>query len=231
MSNTIDSSVLDSVNAGSSASGGLGGTTGGGIEDISDSFMTLLVAQLENQDPMNPMENAEMTSQMAQINTVQGINDLNSSLEDINSQIDEGHTLQAASLIDQGVLVPADHVLVSEGSTTPFGIELDSPAEEVTATITNGNGEAVRSFDVGSLDEGVESFTWDGTLENGETAPDGTYNVSIEATQDGESVAHETLGYARVSGVAEGENGPLLDLGGALDLGQVGMADIRQILN
>ncbi|WP_148253884.1 flagellar hook assembly protein FlgD [Aidingimonas lacisalsi] len=231
MSNSIDSSVLDSVNAGGRSSASLGSTASGGIEDISDSFMTLLVAQLENQDPMNPMENAEMTSQMAQINTVQGINDLNSSLEDINSQIDEGHTLQAASLIDQGVLVPADHVLVNDGATTPFGIELDSPAEEVTATIANENGEVVRSFEIGSLDEGVESFTWDGTLENGETAPDGTYRVSVEATQAGEAVSHETLGYARVSGVAEGDDGPLLDLGGALELGQIGLNDVRQILN
>ena len=188
MANTIDTSVLNSLNQTTGATSGKASATG----VFSDSFMTLLVTQLKNQDPMNPMENAEMTSQLAQINTVNGIQDLNKTLEGITSQIDAGPTLQAAALIGQGVLVPGGRVLKEGEATTPFGVELEQPADEVTITITNDTGEVVRSFsadDIGALDAGVQSFTWDGTLQDGNTqAADGSYKLAIQASQGGEPV-------------------------------------------
>ena len=177
-----------------------------------------------------------MTSQLAQINTVNGIQDLNSTLEDITGQIDAGQTLQAAALIGQGVLVPGDRVLVGQGSdevdgvaTTPFGVELDSAADQVKITITNEAGEVVRTFDVGALDAGVESFTWDGTLSDGQTmAPSGSYRVNIAATLDDKPVTVTALNYAQVGGVVKTASGPQLDLGATLD--PVALSDVRQIL-
>ncbi len=233
MANTIDSGVLNNMNLGAAAK-----QTQGTSQALSDSFMTLLVTQLKNQDPLKPMENAEMTSQLAQINTVNGIQELNTTLEGITSQIDSGQTLQAAALIGQGVLVPGDRVLVGKGSddvdavaTTPFGVELRSPADEVKITLTSKGGEVVRTFDVGPLGAGVESFTWDGLAGEGEnSAPvaEGEYTVSIEASQGGDPVSVTTLNYAQVGGVVKTDSGPRLDLG-AID-GQVGLEDVRQIL-
>lgn len=231
MANTIDNSVLSNMNLGAAAK-----QTQGTSQELSDSFMTLLVTQLKNQDPLKPMENAEMTSQLAQINTVNGIQDLNSTLEDITGQIDAGQTLQAAALIGQGVLVPGDRVLVGQGSdevdgvaTTPFGVELDSAADQVKITITNEAGEVVRTFDVGALDAGVESFTWDGTLSDGQTmAPSGSYRVNIAATLDDKPVTVTALNYAQVGGVVKTASGPQLDLGATLD--PVALSDVRQIL-
>lgn len=223
MTNAIDSSVINSMNA----------TSNGGrarqSDDLRDNFMTLLITQLQNQDPLNPMDNAEMTSQLAQINTVSGIEELNTTLEGITGQIDAGHTLQAIGLIGQGVLVPGDRLLVGEEGTTPFGIELDRPADQVIVTIRDGAGQVVRRFDVGAMQSGVESFEWDGKLEDGEKAPEGAYRVSVEAKAGDNDVAAQALNYAVVNGVSSGSDGaPRLDLGGISE--QASLNDIRQIL-
>ncbi|WP_323846743.1 flagellar hook assembly protein FlgD [Microbulbifer magnicolonia] len=222
--NVIDSGVRDAVNATAGASGRSGAL------DLQDSFMTLLVAQLRNQDPMNPMENAEMTSQLAQINTVSGIQSLNDTLEGITGQLDASQLLQATGLIGKGVLVPGDRILVGEeGVTTPFGIELQEAADEVRITIRDGSGEVVRSFEPFALDAGVEPFTWDGTMDDGTTAPEGAYTVSVEALANGEPQDSVLLNYALVKGVSLNEQGaPLLDLGGVSE--PVDLSDIRQIL-
>lgn len=224
MSTTIDSSVVNRLND--------AGTTGRSTresDDLRDNFMTLLVTQLQNQDPLNPMENAEMTSQLAQINTVSGIEQLNSTLQGITGQIDAGHTLQAAGLIGQGVLVPGDRLLVGEEGTTPFGVELAKPADNVAVTIRDGAGQVVRRFDLGPIDAGVESFEWDGALENGEQAPAGAYRIGIEATAGDEPVEAVALNYALVRGVSTANDGsPRLDLGGISE--QATLGDIRQIL-
>ncbi|GAA5110684.1 flagellar hook assembly protein FlgD [Alloalcanivorax gelatiniphagus] len=222
----IDTSTLNAIN-GRAASAASYGTD---ADDLQDSFMTLLVTQLRNQDPMNPMENAEMTSQLAQINTVSGIKELNTTLEAITGQLDAGQAIQAAGLIGKGVLVPGERILMGEdGSSTPFGIELGGAAEEVRITIRNGNGEVVRRFDPFAMDAGVESFTWNGEMDDGEIAPKGAYSVSVEATADGEDVPVTQLNYALVNGVSlDPQGAPRLDLGGISE--PVKLADIRQIL-
>lgn len=224
MSTTIDSSIISSINGGASAAA----SEKQKAEDLRSNFMTLLVTQLQNQDPLKPMENAEMTSQLAQVNTLSGIEELNQTLQGITGQIDAGQALQATALIGRGVLVPGDRVLVGSGETTPFGIELAAPADEVQVTIMDGSGQAVRQFNLGALAAGVESFVWDGTLNDGSTAPDGAYRVAIEASADGQSQQVDVLTYAQVGGVSSGSSGPLLDLGATL--GRVGLQDVRQIL-
>lgn len=232
MASTIDSSLLSGLNAGLSASKGT--KAGGNAAAMSDSFMTLLVTQLKNQDPLNPMENAEMTSQLAQINTVSGIDKLNTTLEGINQQIDAGQALQAAGLVGQGVLVPGDRLLLSTSddgavATTPFGVELDQPADNLRVTISDAAGQVVSQYDTGPVKAGVSSFTWDGEAASGEPATQGAYQVKVEATVDDKAIASRELNYARVGGVIPQENGgALLDLGAIY--GQVGLGEVKQIL-
>ncbi|HSH48493.1 MAG TPA: flagellar hook assembly protein FlgD [Halomonas sp.] len=231
MATTIESSVTGAVNAGGPSSAQAGSQS----DELRDNFMTMLVAQLQNQDPLDPMDNNEMTSQLAQINAVSGIEDLNATLKGIGTQIDAGQALEAAGLIGQGVMVPGDRVLVGsddEGrvSTTPFGIELDAPADNVTVTISDAGGQVVRRYDIGPVEAGVSSFQWPGDTSGGENAPDGAYRVSVEAVQGDRTLSAETLNYAMVNAItpADQDGGFLLDLGGVQ--GQVGLADIRQIL-
>jgi flagellar basal-body rod modification protein FlgD len=121
-------------------------------------------------------------------------------------------------------------VLVGEdGSTTPFGVELEQAADEVQITVRNDSGEVVRRFEPFAMDAGSESFTWNGEMDSGEEAPKGSYTVSVEASADGEPLEVVNLNYAMVSGVSLDDNGaPLLDLGGVSE--QVSLGDIRQIL-
>lgn len=220
---SIDPSVIQAVNSGAGK-----GKTDAAL-DLKNNFMTMLIAQLKNQDPLNPMDNSEMTAQLAQINTVSGIENLNRTLQTINGQIGLGQTMQAAALIGKGVLVPGDRVLVgADGTTTPFGLELAGPADDVQVTITDGSGQVVRSFDLGAQQAGMQSFTWDGKLADGSQAAQGAYTVSITATQADAAVDVTKLNYALVTGISSGKDGPLLDLGGITN--QVGLDDIYQIL-
>lgn len=222
--NVIDPRVVNALNG--VATAGQRSTT----DQLRDNFMTLLVAQLKNQDPMNPLENAELTSQLAQINTVSGIDRLNSTLNGINSQIETGQNLQAASLIGKGILVPGDRLLAGEdGVTTPFGVELEASAHKLEAHIVNGAGEIVSTLSLSNVKAGVETFVWDGKLANGEVAPQGSYRVLVEAsTKDGKPVTANALNYAVVSGIStDPVNGLRLDLGGVAE--QVRLEDIRQI--
>ncbi|MCH4562938.1 flagellar hook assembly protein FlgD [Halomonas sp. EGI 63088] len=230
MTTTIDSSVIGRMNAGAS-----GSVDASQSAELRDNFMTLLITQLQNQDPLNPMENSEMTSQLAQVNTVSGIEELNETLSGITSQIDAGQTLQATGLIGQGVLVPGDRVLLetdAEGQvhTTPFGIELEESADNVQVTITNADGQVINRYDIGPAKAGVESFSWDGKTSEGESAVPGAYRVGIEATRGDDSLDVETLNFAVVNGVtpSDDDGGVRLDLGAVY--GQVALDQVRQIL-
>ncbi|VTP64023.1 Basal-body rod modification protein flgD [Serratia rubidaea] len=163
------------------------------------------------------MQNNELTTQLAQINTVSGIEKLNTTLGSISGQINSNQSLQASALIGHGVMVPGKDILVGskEGkvSTTPFGVELERAADSVTATISDASGKVVRTIEIGGLSAGVHAFTWDGTLEDGSNAPDGAYTVAINAKGGGEQLVANPLRFAMVNGVTRGADGAKLDLG------------------
>lgn len=201
-------------------------------DELQNNFLTMLIAQLKNQDPTNPMQNSELTSQLAQINMTRGIERLNTTLGAISGQISGNQSIQASALIGHGVMVPGNEILVgNEGSTvstTPFGIELERSADSVTATISDASGNVVRTIDIGGLNAGVHSFSWDGTLEDGTNAPDGAYTVAINAKNGGEQLVAQPLRFAMVNGVTRGADGAKLDLGIA---GTATLDDVRLILS
>lgn len=227
MSTTIDSATLARVSGTPTAQPKQSA-------ELRDNFMELLITQLKNQDPLNPLENHEMTSQLAQINTVNGIEELNETLEGITGQIEANRTLQAASLIGQGVLVPGDRVLVEQDGegqshTTPFGVMLNQPASNLRITISASDGTTINRYDLGPAQAGVQSFSWDGRTQQGEQAASGAYRVRIESLQGQEATSVPTLNYAQVGGVTPTQDGNVkLDLGAIY--GQVDIQDIKQIL-
>ena len=227
----VDANVLSSVNA-----GGANGLSARQSDELRESFLTLLITQLQNQDPLNPMENSEMTSQLAQINTVSGIEELNSTLQGITSQMDANQALQASGLIGKGVMVPGRNVLLEQDSdgnvyTTPFGIELDQPAASVKATIVGQGGQVIRQLDLQSLDAGVQSFEWDGKDNQGAAAASGRYTVQLEATDaEGEKVEFNALNYAVVNRVTPNDGGSSIQLDLGAIYGQISLNDVKQIL-
>ena len=227
----IDTSVLSNVNG-----GGNNGLSARQSDELRESFMTLLITQLENQDPLNPMENSEMTSQLAQINTVSGIEELNSTLEGITSQMDANQALQASGLIGKGVMVSGEDVLVEQGDdgksyTTPFGIELAEPAANVKATIVGEGGQVIRTLDLEALDSGVQSFQWDGLNEQKEAVASGRYSVQLEATDaEGEKIESTALQYAVVNSVTPNDRSGSVQLDLGAIYGQISLNDVKQIL-
>jgi flagellar basal-body rod modification protein FlgD len=168
--------------------------------DIQNRFLTLLTAQLKNQDPTAPMDSAQMTSQLAQISTVDGIERLNKTLQTMLSDSQAAQGLQAASLVGRGVLVPGSSMNYANGAGG-FGFELAGPADEVTATIKDGNGLVVRTMQLGSAAQGVQLVPWDGKADDGQVVADGKYSVSVSAKRGTESVRADMLSAVQVSGV------------------------------
>ncbi|MDX1526794.1 MULTISPECIES: flagellar hook assembly protein FlgD [Pseudidiomarina] len=223
--NTINNAVLNQVNQTTQNA-----QVASNSQEMRDNFMTLLVTQLRNQDPLNPMENNEMTSQLAQINTVSGIESLNDTMQNINGQMEAAKNMQASALIGRAVLVPGDRLLVGGevGDVTPFGFELSAPAENVTVNIYNASGMLVKRMDVGAVGSGPQSFSWDGVMDDGNQAPAGSYNFTVEATNGDQAVTSQRFNYAQVIAVTMGQDGPRLDLGGILE--PVRLEDVRQII-
>src|SRR5690606_31412781 len=186
--------------------------------DAQDRFLTLLITQLQNQDPLNPMDNAQITSQMAQLSTVHGIGQLNDTLLSLAGQIDMSQSMQAAGLIGKGVLVPGSKVaLGGQGASrqaTPFGVDVVSAAEQLAVTIHDGAGSVVRKLEFGPQPVGVVSLQWNGKADGGVDLPDGAYAIQATASgKDGASVPVVPLTYGMVSSVGQSSGGMQIDLG------------------
>lgn len=227
---SIAVNVNDTTNSGvssTSSSSGSSSLTTSSASDLQSSFLTLLVAQLKNQDPTNPLENNELTSQLAQISTLNGIEKLNTTLGSISGQIDSNQSMQASTLIGHGVMVPGTTVLAGNSTTTPFGVELEQAADKATATITNKDGTVVQTIELGGLKAGVHTFSWDGKLSDGTAATDGSYKVSIAASSGATQLVAQPLQYALVQAVTRTSNGSTLDLG---TYGNTTLDEVRQII-
>ncbi|MEQ1964837.1 flagellar hook assembly protein FlgD [Xenorhabdus khoisanae] len=199
--------------------------------DIKDNFLKILVAQLENQDPTEPMKNSELTSQIAQISTVHGIEELNKTLGTVVGQMGNNQAMQTTMLINRGVMVPGDKILVGYSekdiSTSRIGFELTRPADNVKITIKDKNGAVVRELDFGNCNAGVHNYKWDGKDADGKEVEIGAYSFTVSASYQDQALVTHPLNYAVVNGVMRGEDGTKLDLGLA---GTVTMDQVRQIL-
>lgn len=192
-----------------------------------DRFLTLLVTQLRNQDPLNPLANSELTSQLAQISTVQGIEKLNSTLAAMAGTFGAGQALQAANLVGRQVLVTGDGLeLDATGARGAFA--LDQPAEGLTLSVTDASGTVVHSVELGPQPAGTQIFEWDGLADSGARAVDGRYKFSATAMVDGKKVAAQSLALGRVDGVSRAADGSAIVNVGSL--GEMPFTDVKRIM-
>lgn len=219
------STVQDASSVSSLFGAGAAGAAKSGTKETEDRFLTLLVAQMKNQDPLNPLDNAQVTSQLAQLSTVQGIEDMNSSLQALAASMGANQMGQAANLIGRAVLVPGDSISPAEMEDV-MGFELSRPADKVTVDILDSGGGVVRSLELGPREDGVNVLAWDGLTSNGAAAPDGAYSFKINAIQGGQPVSSTALHLGLVNSVSQGSQGVQLNLAGNES---VSYSDIRQI--
>jgi flagellar basal-body rod modification protein FlgD len=176
-------------------------------EATADRFLKLLVAQMRNQDPLNPLDNAQVTSQMAQINTVSGLERLNQSVLAMNSQFVQLQALQGAALVGRDVLLEGDRVSIADGQGAG-AFEIASAADQVKVEILGAGGSVVGSVDLGARAAGRHRFEWDA----GAHADAEGLRFRVVATRAGAAVGAQALSIDRVQAVSAGGDTLLLDL-------------------
>jgi flagellar basal-body rod modification protein FlgD len=200
------SALADSMNA---AATGASSSTTKNDAGSEDRFLKLLVAQMQNQDPMNPLDNAQVTSQMAQINTVSGIDKLNKTVAGLNSQLVQLQALQGVTLVGHDVTVAGDRLSVADGSGVGVGgFELSGAADNVKVEILNAAGKVSGTLNLGAMSSGKHSFEWpSGSVQDA----DG-YRFRVSATSGSASVLSGTLMRDRVDAVSSSGNALNLEL-------------------
>lgn len=227
----VSQDLLNSVNAKKKE------VVAGSVEADQDKFMTLLITQMKNQDPMNPLDNAQITSQLAALSTVTGVNKLNTTLESLKASYQSSESLQAANMIGHGVLVPNGKVQLVDGKSI-MGVEVVSAADKVDVIITDpSTGKDVQTISLGAQPPGVVPIAWDGVPDATRldaagkpvTLKNGQYLIRVVAQQGGNELKDaKTLSFDSVASVTtNAKDGVKLNLP---TRGVVSMADIRQIL-
>jgi len=211
----INSAPTSSSTAGSAA----------GVKATKDDFLKLLVTQMKYQDPMNPMDSAQMTSQIAQLNTVEGINQLNATVTSLQASLMASQSMQSASLIGKTILADGNSISLLNGSAN-LSIRLEGAAESVVVDVMNASGRIIKSTDLGANAAGIKSFTWDGSTNEGGTAPNGQYTFQVNAKKLNQAVAVTPLTQATVSGVELTSAGPQLSLNNGTN---IAMSTIRGV--
>lgn len=215
---TNSSAVFAALNGGST-------TAASTAAAAQDRFMKLLVTQLKNQDPLNPMDNAQMTSQMAQISTVSGIDKLNTTLQALSASMTPNQALQAAGMIGHGVLVPGAGLSLSNGVGLG-GFSLAQPADSARVSIYDQAGALVNTMDLGAQQAGIAKWQWDGKDSAGVARPNGNYTFTVTAAQAGNPVTATSLQYGLVSSVTQGTQGVALNVG---QLQNIALSQVQQI--
>jgi flagellar basal-body rod modification protein FlgD len=171
-------------------------------ESSQDTFLTLMLTQLQNQDPMQPLESGEFLSQLAAFETAAGVSALQTSLEQINASMYESQALQAASIIGRDVLTTVSTAaLGAEGSIAGF-VQLPQSASPVVIEVQDASGAVVRHIDIGSQGAGRASFEWDGNDDAGERLPAGEYTLACNIATSTGTEAVDVMMAAEVQSVS-----------------------------
>ncbi len=178
-------------------------------DELQGRFLKLLVAQLKNQDPNNPLDNAQVTSQMAQLSTVNGIQGLNDTFKSMSAMMTAGQTLQATPILGRDVMYAGRSVNIQDGPAK-LAFELKSAASQVSVQITSASGEVIDNIDMGALKSGTQVLEWDGSDMNGVAMPKGSYNFSVAAKNANVAVDATTYSVARVNSVSQAGTGAVL---------------------
>ena len=189
-------------------------------------FLNLLVAQLNNQNPLEPQGNGEFIAQLAQFSQVEGIEKLNKSMESMLSSFQSSQALQASSLVGRKVIVPGEKAVVDTSESFKASTVLPVSSSNVYVNVYNNSGSLVTRINLGEQAAGNVSFIWDGKDSSGNVAPPGTYKFEAQATYGSETKGLYTMLPANVDSVTLGGNELMLNLAG---LGNVPLSQVQVI--
>lgn len=183
-----------------------------------EEFLRLLVTQLSNQDPLNPMDGQEFAAQLAQFTSVEQLVNINGTLEGqqemyglLSQNVNSG---VAAGLLGRHVEASGNQVSWSGGDPIDLGFTLPDNAAEVTVTVKNSAGATVRTMTLDGYDKGSHTAEWDGRDDDGREVPEGSYTFSVDARDTaGGAVAATPYVGGHVDRVTFGEDGIQLWIG------------------
>lgn len=192
-------------------------------------FLELMLAQLNNQDPMEPMENGDFLSQIAQFTTATGVSDLQTAFSDLAGSLSSNQALQASSLVGRTVMVPTTAATLIDGQTVSGQLDLPASTSQLNVSVYDAVGQLVRTTNMGQQSSGQLAFGWDGLRADGSRAPSGHYTIKAEADINGEMQAITSLIAKQVESVSlgGGAQGVTLNVAGAET---ISLSDVRQIM-
>lgn len=193
-----------------------------------EDFLRLMVAQVQNQDPLQPQVNGEFLSQLAQFSTNDGINKMQDSLQQLASSLQSNQALQASALVGKKVLVNGDTLRLGPEGDVKTAIDMPAGLSNLSASIYSKTGELVKTMPLGQPLPGFFQFSWDGTGQSNQRLESGDYTIEVRGTYGGKEVALYTMTSANVDSVSLGQNGEGLKLN-VSGIGAVSLDQIRQI--
>jgi flagellar basal-body rod modification protein FlgD len=164
----------------STAAAKSGGTDPTSTKDIAQNFLKMLTVQLQNQDPLNPMDNAQMTSQLAQLNMVDGVNKLNTTMGSLMAQMQAANFMNLSGSVGKTALAAGSDVYFT-GQPVSLAAKLNDAVASLKATITDANGQIIDTLDLGPASGGVTDFFWDGRDSQGNQVASGAYKLQLAA--------------------------------------------------
>lgn len=191
-------------------------------------FLRLMVAQVQNQDPMQPQANGEFLSQLAQFSTNDGITKMQGSLQELASSLQSNQALQASALVGRKVLINSDNLNLGAEGDTKAAIDMPPGLSNLNAFFYSPTGELVKTMPLGQPTPGFFQFSWDGTNQANQRMEAGKYRVEVHGTYGGREVSVNTMTSANVDSVSLGQNGEGLKLNVA-GVGSVSLDQVKQI--
>ena len=192
---------------------------------IQDRFLTLLVTQLKNQDPLSPMDNSQITTQLSQISTVSGIDKLNETVSGLATALAASQTMAGVSMIGRQIVAPGTTLTLADKRASG-AIELTGAADRVSVSVIGPAGDTVRKLELGPTPAGLRTFSWDGTAEDGRIAKDGSYTFKVDAVLNGKAVGATGYTLGTVTGIGVSGKDPTVVVNGAEE---VRFADIKRV--
>jgi len=193
-----------------------------------DTFLQLMITQLQNQDPTNPLDSQQFLGQLAQFSSVTGLQSLQQSFDALAVSLTSNQTLQAASLVDKNVLVASEIGYLGDSGELSGQIVPLGPVDNLSVVVADASGAVVRELQGTLGADGVARFNWDGLSANGDRLPAGQYEIRARASAGGRAVDSQVMINARVDSVGLGAPGQPLTLH-LLGLGSIPLNEIRGI--
>lgn len=204
-----------------------GSKTNGSSDLGKNEFMELMIAQLKNQNPLEPQGNGEFIADLAQFSSLEEMQKLSSTVDSVVGEFRSSQALQASAMVGKSVLAPANFGTLGDNGEMNGVVSVPASTGGLRINIEDASGEIIRQLDLGEASPGQHAFTWDGEDGNGNPLPPGRYYVSAHGSYPHGMEQLMTLMSANVDSVSLGKGGGItLNLAG---MGSIPLSEVQQV--